>query len=273
MPGLMGKRVHWRRAESGQAAVETALTLPLTLFLLLGLLQLSMMLQARIVAQYAAYQAVRAGSLNKGDCRKMQQAALVSLLPTLAQVHDPATLATAFGSRCSPCDAAGPGKVSVHYNPRLDVEGSNPGYDEQIVEIYREQPTPQSVAGRPNGEDTDFDEPRDAAQTVRLEIRMLYWYRMRIPFVNWVMSRMYLAYFGLKDYTAQNPLMETQTADWTKTGSTLDTSTWPGGSPGANMRKWALRRHHYLFPIKVTATMRMMTPAKRTYFASRGCPL
>lgn len=253
--------------------METALTLPLTIFLLLGVLQLSMMLQARIVAQYAAYQAVRAGSLSKGDCRKMEQAALVSLLPTLAPVHDPTTLADAFGSRCNPCDASGPGKVKIRYNPKLDFEGNNPGYREQILELYRESPTPAYVRGQPNGEDTDFDEPRTEANTVRLEVRMLYWYRMRIPFVNWVMSRMYLAYFGLKDFTSgQNPLMPTQKADWTRSGSQVDTSSWPGGDPGKNMLKFANRRH-YLFPIKVTAAMRMMTPPKRAYFANPGCPL
>ena len=35
------------RAESGQAAVESALTLPLAVFLILGSLQLFLMLQAR----------------------------------------------------------------------------------------------------------------------------------------------------------------------------------------------------------------------------------
>lgn len=254
--------------------METALTLPLTIFLLLGVLQLSMMLQARIVAQYAAYQAVRAGSLNKGDCRKMQQAALVALLPTITQVRTPKMLGDAFGARCNPCNATGKGKVTIRYNPAQD--GANEvgfsGYKEPILEIVRERPTVNSVNLRPHGEDTDFDEPRSPADTVRLEIRMLYWYRMRIPFVSWVMSKMFLAYFGLKPYTAQNPLMETQKANWVSQGDHVDTGTWPGGDPGDNMRTFA-DQHHYLFPIKVTAAMRMMTPAKATYFTKAGCPL
>ena len=52
-----------RRRESGQAAVETALTMPLLIFLVLGTTQLFRLLQARILAQVAAYRAVRAGSL------------------------------------------------------------------------------------------------------------------------------------------------------------------------------------------------------------------
>ena len=277
--------IHTRQrlcAQSGQAAVETALTLPLTLFLLLGVLQLSMMLQARIMAQYAVYQAVRAGSLNKGDCRKMQQAALVALLPTITRVSTPTDLGDAFGARCNPCSAVGAGKVSIHYDPNRDrsarlgatngSEDNGSGYDQQIFEIVRERPTVGSVSARPNGEDTDFDEPRSSADTVRLEVRMLYWYRLRIPFVDWVMTKMFLAYFGLKPYTAENPLMETQKANWAGEGAQVDTGTWPGGDPGTNMRKWA-GNHQYLFPIKVTAAMRMMTPAKAKYFKKAACPL
>jgi hypothetical protein len=52
----------------------------------------------------------------------------------------------------------------------------------------------------------------------------------------------------------------------------VDTGTWPGGDPGDNMRTFA-DQHHYLFPIKVTAAMRMMTPAKATYFTKAECPL
>ena len=57
------KRARSRRRDSGQALVESALTLPLLVFMVLGTLQLFMMLHARIMTQYAAYKAVRAGSL------------------------------------------------------------------------------------------------------------------------------------------------------------------------------------------------------------------
>src|SRR5687767_15741362 len=74
--------------ESGQAAVETALTMPMVLFVLLGTLQLFMMLQARLMAEYAAYRAVRAGSTHQGDCRAMLQAAIGALLPTITATVD-----------------------------------------------------------------------------------------------------------------------------------------------------------------------------------------
>ena len=34
---------------------------------------------------------------------------------------------------------------------------------------------------------------------------MVYWYRLRIPFANWVMTSMFLAHFGLQDFTTANP--------------------------------------------------------------------
>ena len=53
--------------------------MPLTIFLILGTLQLFMMLQGRIMAEYAAFAAVRAGSRQHGDCKPMVHAALAGL--------------------------------------------------------------------------------------------------------------------------------------------------------------------------------------------------
>ncbi|HLM44600.1 MAG TPA: TadE family protein, partial [Myxococcaceae bacterium] len=72
------RRPATRRAERGQAAVESALTLPLTVFLMLGTLQLFLMLQGRIMAEYAAFRAVRAGSVRHGDCQAMTHAAILA---------------------------------------------------------------------------------------------------------------------------------------------------------------------------------------------------
>src|SRR5688500_7914706 len=85
--GVMGVMPQYTLAppthsESGQAAVEAALTLPLFMFMILGVLQLFLMLQGRVMAEYAVYRAVRAGSVNHGDCEAMKHAAILSLTPT-----------------------------------------------------------------------------------------------------------------------------------------------------------------------------------------------
>jgi hypothetical protein len=233
--------------QSGQAAVETALTMPLALFMLLGTIQLFLMLQARTMAQYAVYKATRAGSISNGDCDAMKQAAIATLLPAIAQTNTPTSFATAYILRA---------------NNQYFVD-SHVG---QIVEIYRESPTPGDV---PNPEDPEFDSP---GHLMRLEVRMVYWYFMKIPFANWIMSSMYLAQYGLQNYTASNPLEPAQAdAAWTGSSSFIS-ETWPGGNLGSNMQAWAAMGH-YLFPIRVTFTMRMMTPAKQKFFSASGCPL
>ena len=179
-------RMRGAHPQSGQAAVETALTMPLALFMLLGTIQLFLMLQARTMAQYAVYKATRAGSISNGDCDAMKQAAIATLLPAIAQTNTPTSFATAYILRA---------------NNQYFVD-SHVG---QIVEIYRESPTPGDV---PNPEDPEFDSP---GHLMRLEVRMVYWYFMKIPSANWIMSSMYLAHnTACRTTTASNPLEPAQ---------------------------------------------------------------
>ncbi len=237
--------------DSGQANVEAALILPLVIFVVLGTLQLFLLLQARMMAQYAVYKAVRAGSVNHGDCAAMKHAAIAALQPTLPVFTNSNNLATRFLSG-----------FAQHKDNRYNSDG----HTGQIVEIFREQPTPASV---PAPEDLDFDQP---GRLVRLEARMVYWYKMRIPFANWVMSTMFLAHFGIQDYSRINPIFVVEKAKWEDDGERLGTETWPGGPLSGNMATWA-GQGQYLFPITVNFGMRMMTPARNVLFLQRACTL
>ncbi|MFT3839445.1 MAG: pilus assembly protein [Myxococcaceae bacterium] len=237
--------------ESGQAAVEAALTLPMVLFVILGTLQLFMLLHGRLLAEYAVYRAVRAGSLNHGDCAKMTDAAVLSVLPAIEKTDGPDQLATAFRR---------------HRNNRYD----NDGHTGQIIEIWREAPLDSDV---PDPEDKLFDQPN---RLMRLEARMVFWYRLKIPFADWVMERMFLAQWNLRPYGAQNPLMETQKAKWPDAPTTNLNQAhdpWPGGPLDQSLLGWEDQGHH-LFPIEVNYSMRMMTPAKKKFWRGlQGCPL
>jgi hypothetical protein len=70
------------REESGQAVVESALVIPLMTFLILGMIQLVMVQHARIMTEYAAFNAARAGIVWNADRVIMESAAIISLLPT-----------------------------------------------------------------------------------------------------------------------------------------------------------------------------------------------
>ncbi len=60
--------------------VEFTLIAITFLFVILGVIQLAMVLNAATLVQYAAYNAARAGSVHGGDLEKMTEAARVSLL-------------------------------------------------------------------------------------------------------------------------------------------------------------------------------------------------
>ncbi len=239
--------------ESGQAAVEAALTLPLTVFLVLGTLQLFMMLQGRIMAEYAAFRATRAASVRHGDCEAMTHAAILALMP-------------AINSYLGGSLSGNPGqKLGQAFSMRRNnnyVPGSGGHQDGEhsgtIVWIIREG---VRFTGR---EDLNFDEPRAAAD--RMETRLIFWYPLRIPFADWVISRMVLAHWGLQTYTAQNPLMLTQKANWTQVQDP--------GLEGA-IRAEMLSRHgsgQYVIPIHASASLRMMTPARGRHFQTKNCP-
>jgi hypothetical protein len=250
------------RGESGQAAVEAALTLPLTLFLILGTLQLFMMLQGRIMAEYAAFEGVRAGSRHHGDCKHMTQATLAGLLPNIVSYLGNGTpgsspaekLAMAWRQRIGSTEDPDP-----RYLPGVDGTHDGP-----IFWLVREQPLATAV---PSPEDADFDKPVPDGGGKRLEVRLIYWFPLKIPFADWVMSRMFLAHFGLRDFGNANPLMLAQRrAGWTA-----------GRSPPSlddQIRDEFVSRldaRQYVFPIQATYGMRMMTPARARHFQQQNC--
>lgn len=246
-----------RSGQSGQAAVEAALTLPLTVFLILGVLQLFLMLQARIMAEYAAFRATRAGSVRHGSCEAMTDAAILAVLPTFHSFLARQGLGNSPGKKLGMAFQQRKGNV---YTAGLDG-----GHDRAIVWIIRDSPV-----GFFAREDSDFDEPRTSAQidAMRLETRLVFWFPLRIPFANWVISRMMLAHWGYMTYTAQNPLMLTQRANWTQS----PTMTMSLESAIVDELLQRVASEQYVIPIHASASLRMMTPAQGQYFLTKNCP-
>lgn len=80
----------------GQAALESALALPLMILFVLGILQLTTLQQAKIMTEYAAFNAARAGTVWSGSNERMLDAAAVSILPTMGRTDDAGTLAATW---------------------------------------------------------------------------------------------------------------------------------------------------------------------------------
>jgi hypothetical protein len=227
--------------ESGQALVETALTMPITLFLVLGILQLFLIFQGRVMAQYAAARSTRAGSLKSGECKAMVHSAVAALLPTFTPTRTPQELAKAFDS---------------HKDGKY-VSTENAGHDETIVWVIRV--TPDNVVAN---DEEEFD--LGSANPRTLLVKLVFWYPMRIPFANWVISAIVRAQYGLGNLTGANPLMPTQSKpDWSG-NKTLDPQI-------ANEFVKRVDANHYVMPIQVTYSMRMMTPARVNNFGAPPC--
>lgn len=248
------------RGESGQALVEAALTMPMAIFLILGTVQLFLMLQARIMAEYAVVQAVRQGSVRHGACEPMVHTAVSLVLPTFRKTNDADSLGKAFknvfkgGSAKN--DAVG---AKFKFDPGWDF-----GHDREVVWLYRRSPLRERIR---DGEEELFDDLSLAAPRRVLQAELVYWFPLKIPFANWVIARMALAEAGLRSYTAANPLMFTRkNANWKGDGDAAI-------SDGAQKTEWRrrIKAEQYTVPIIVNAAMPMMSPPRRSEFNSQHC--
>ncbi len=255
--------------------MEAALTLPLVLFAMLGTLQLFMMMHGRIVTQLAAYRATRAGSVSHGNCNRMVSAAVLQLLPAIHPFLNPsypgatpgAKLAFAWRDYCG--GGTTPYACRDNYGGNLIINdgGKSTPATGDIVWIRRRLGGRTNIVGA-GGEDTEFDQAPGGgnASSMRMETELIFFFPMKVPFANWVMSKMVLSYWALQTYTAQNPLMMTQTANWS------DATSAPT-LQGAILTQMQMRmnRGEYVFPITATFGMRMMTPLKRANY-NPGAP-
>lgn len=235
------------RRESGQAAVESALTIPLFMFILMGTLQLALMHQARLLTKYAAYKAVRVGALTSVDHKRMERAALAVLLPTVKRSDLPVVFKTTGGTDF----ATAFGQVMMNQMPEGNV---------QYVEVTVCSPTKELLGG---GSEHDFDSESATGSTQgrnsgsiasdgwkefdrgRLSIQVTYNYRMIIPFADMMLYRIFMG-------QAKTDLM------WTFRLSPLD--------PQVQQQQKMAQKYDsladqgiYVFPIRANYLMRMQS--------------
>ena len=74
--------------ERGQVLVESAIVFPLMIFFTLGILQLTMVQQGKIMMDYAAYAAARSGVVHSGEKIPMEAAANIALISFQNRTND-----------------------------------------------------------------------------------------------------------------------------------------------------------------------------------------
>lgn len=235
----------------GQAAVETALTLPLLLFMVLGTLQLFTLLQGRILAQYAVGRATRMGSINHAKCDPMVRSAIAILMPAI----DP-TFATAAPGSTGALFAS---QTKARSATNLYQAAMDGGRNGPVVWLDRVRPLVGSI--NPALEEDLWNLPEGPDRT--LEVRMTFWFPLKIPFANWAFARLAMAHWGVDEYHQASPYMAaSRDANWKRTAGA---AAPPSTSITTEMKtRFYASPPQYVFPIQATYAMRMMSPARFT---------
>jgi hypothetical protein len=226
-----------------------ALIAPMTVFVILGVIQLAMMFHARYATYYAAYMAARAGSVQRARCSKMVTAGLLAVAPALQRVADN-TQDTPGATYSAASFVAAYEKIKGNdYGTYRNVIGFMP-----IVQVELVHPTSQDVQGRSG--DNDFDDV-SASKTMMITTKVTFNYEMRIPFANriihesWTMAQ-YLGGIDALIPTEQRP-------------------DNPRGGYTAPYEIVARQNHVYIIPIVATYTTRMMSNPEQNSLAPHTC--
>lgn len=236
-------RVDKRNAERGQAAVETAITLPMFVFFALGVLQVTIAYQARIVTEYAAYKVARAASVYRVACDPMKQAALMALIPTMSHSNGGADLRDRFVATAAQV-------VNSNRAPN-----NPPGANTPLVRVdwrissFRQRFDPLLVPGQ---------------VPTKVHVRVAYFYEYRIPFAGWMMSRFWLA-SQAGEHWASDPMMtfRSEGVDVANTGNTA--------AALVNIGRQAISDGYYTVPLVATWSMRLMSDPLPNSAASGFC--
>jgi len=85
-----------RCSEKGAAAAEAAITIMTFLIVILGIIQITLAINAKLLLNYAAYCAARAGIVHNGDQATMERAVAVAMAPLFARANGKAGLAAGY---------------------------------------------------------------------------------------------------------------------------------------------------------------------------------
>ncbi len=189
--------------QRGQAAVESAIVFPMLIFFILGLLQLTLVQQARLMLEYAAFSAARAGSVWNMDSDKMHAAAIVALLPTMPT--------TATDVVANPCPQGLRVDEVPNFLCRWGVLKVNNRFTDtafggkKLIHVETLNPSREDFN---NEKEIEFDQVGSGLaqrKNSQLTIRLTYFYNLRLPIVNWVFFESWLASLSGAKLRGLNP--------------------------------------------------------------------
>jgi uncharacterized protein (UPF0333 family) len=188
------KKAQKQTNEHGQALVEFLFVSITFLFVILGVIQLSMILNAYSLVRYSAYNAARAAIVHSGNQEKMEEAARISLLATFP-----------------------------HHGRADHVRGMMENYLASKVTdsipfftYYFEPITEVKILDNnnlPDGTIVTFDDPREGTRPI-ITVQVVHQYELVIPLVNRIVFYGYTVWRGwgqFKGKTLEQLTEETHT--------------------------------------------------------------
>lgn len=242
-----------KHRESGQAAVETAIVMPLFVFTLLGLIQLGLLHQSRLLTKYAAYKAVRAGSLNRASIKTMENAAMAVMLPLMAK-SSPRW--SGDGRRQPQHMVYNVSTASKYRSAFQDVMSRNKeAFGRKMLTVTVCAPLTQKAMNK------DFDDYRlntddwKEFETTKLAIQVTTYMPLYIPFAN---AFIWWAARGENTSAARAQTMKNLRM---KTGNTAfnngEERTAPNGQWTLTELQGEAERGNYIMPVRAAYSMRM----------------
>lgn len=220
--------------ERGQAAVETAIVLPLMVFMLLGVLQMTLAYQARLVNEYAAFKVARSASVYRLDCERMVRAGLMALVPTVGRTK-----------------TGGPQQRFLAVAREL-IPNNTPPFAGLGIPLVRIDYRISGYTGRP------FDQQLlPAEEPMKVHVRLAYYWEYRIPFANWIITRVWLASHTAQAWaTGADPITPVRSTAGTVAAAN-ETSTEI--SRDVDVVRQAIGQNYFTTPLVSTWSMRMMS--------------
>lgn len=194
------------RRDSGQAAIETALVMPLWLLIVTGAIQVALVQQARLLTEYAAYSAARAGIVWGGNNERMRDAALLVLVPLFGgastmeglgqtyarartldrQLHEAFVAETPVPAAFKSSKLLGAVRVDV-LSPRAIPEGEEELEFDAAGTLTEEDAVAAGRSAHGGGQ------PVEDPDLTLLTVRVRHLYELRLPFANQVIFAAWIA--------------------------------------------------------------------------------
>lgn len=159
------------QSEAGQAMVEFVLCAITFLFVILGVMQMALIINAYSLVRYAAYSAVRSGIVHNGNPTDMKDAARMALLPVFPR-HGRADHVLGLMENYESAKAT-------------DSDPSFNTYNQPITNVevlHKEDVTCNNIV--------TFDDPADAERGL-LTVKVTHYYEMVVPLANRLLFYVY----------------------------------------------------------------------------------